>query len=126
MRFLLDTNILIRFLANDAAVVEQLNIWRDNLVLLSISTITVAEILAQPSLTGQEQIIIRGFLDDFLIIPVDTLVAEKTAELRRANKISLGDSIITATAIYTQSVLVTNDKPLIKNVSNLVKVQSIN
>ncbi len=47
---------------------------------------------------------------DFQLVPVDAQVAEASAELRHKYNISMGDSIIAATALIVKSVCVTDDK----------------
>ena len=47
---------------------------------------------------------------DFEIIPVDSQIAEISAELRHKYHISMGDSMIAATALMLKAVCITDDK----------------
>jgi predicted nucleic acid-binding protein len=47
---------------------------------------------------------------DFEIIPVDSQIAEISAELRYKYHISMGDSMIAATALMLKAVCITDDQ----------------
>ncbi len=47
---------------------------------------------------------------DFKIVPVDSKVAEISAELRHKYHISMGDSMIAATALMLKAVCITDDQ----------------
>ncbi len=48
--------------------------------------------------------------EDFEIIPVDTQIAEISAELRHKYHIPMGDSMIAATALVLKAVCITDDQ----------------
>jgi predicted nucleic acid-binding protein len=48
--------------------------------------------------------------EGFEIIPVDTQIAEVSAELRHKYHISMGDSMIAATALMLKAVCITDDQ----------------
>jgi predicted nucleic acid-binding protein len=52
------------------------------------------------------------------IIYIDETIAKKVIEIKRENKIKLPDAIICATAMASDTLLVTNDVRL-KNIKNL-------
>lgn len=66
----IDTNVVIALLNAESVVVTTLNEWltAHN---LSISTVTVAELLALPTLQPKAARIITDFTDNFIIVPVD-------------------------------------------------------
>ena len=123
--FTLDTNILISYFNDEPKVVRQLFHWRDAGITFLISVITEIEILSLPRLTDAELGIIESFLKRFTIVPLDSRLTKITAEIRRRTKLSLGDSVIVATAKCTDSILVTQDKEIIKKVGSSVEIQSI-
>ena len=92
------------------------------------STITITEVLVQPLRQIKLDIVkkYRKFLlssTDFLIYPVDSLIAEKAAELRAQYEIRTPDAIQLATAIENKGTLfVTNDTRLkrVKEVEILI------
>lgn len=125
--FTLDTNILIAYFDNDKKVVEKLLKWHRQRSHFFISVINEIEILSLPKLTSEEINKIERFLREFTIIPLDSQLGRISAKLRRKYKLSLGDSVIAATASITDSTLVTLDKEIIKKLrdSKQVKVKTI-
>ena len=117
--FTIDTNILIYHLKRDENVTSNLERWFLSENRLFISTITRLEILAAPVLLEDEERQILNLLNKFFIIPVDVQIADAAAHIRRTHKLKLGDSIIAATAILTNSTLVTRNLRDFKKVSLL-------
>jgi predicted nucleic acid-binding protein len=103
MRALFDTNILIDYLIghNEARlIIEQYENPQ-------ISIITKMEVLVGTTEDNEE--IIREFLDNFTVIPLNEEIAEIAIEIRKNNKIKLPDAIIWATAKYNNSLLITRN-----------------
>lgn len=123
--FTIDTNILISYFNDEERVVKQFLKWRKVDARFFISVITEIEILSLPTLTSEEVNKIQRFLGEFTIIPLDSQLGKIVAEIRRQYKFKLGDSAVMATAQLTNSVLVTQDKELIKKGKNLVQIQTI-
>ena len=121
----LDSNVLISYLNDDPRIADQLLKWRDSNMHFFISVITEIEILSLPRLTADEINRIRRFLREFTIIPIDSQLGKLASEIRRKCRLSLGDSIIIATAQLTNSVLVTQDMEIIHKAKGLVRLQSI-
>ena len=108
----LDTNILIAYLGGDENVISAINSWfAENLALL-ISAVTYTEVLALREADNEDLTIMRTFLDSFVFIAVDKVIAEEAAAIKRTHKLKFPDATIVATAIHTNSVLVTRDKRL--------------
>lgn len=116
--FTLDSNIVIGYLNGDDKIARQLANWRNNKVPLFISVITEIEVLSHPKLRPEEITKIKRFIREFTAVPVDHQVGEIAAAIRRKTKISVGDSLVVATAILTHSSLVTQDKELIRKSKN--------
>jgi len=106
----IDTNILIAYLKGDADVVAFLSSWRKEGRALFVSSIIRAEVLALPSLSGTELNHIKDFLDEFIPVPFDDVLAEKAAALKRLYAMELPDCLIAATALERRVPLVTRDK----------------
>jgi predicted nucleic acid-binding protein len=79
-----------------------------------ISVITRMELLAKPDIMPQEEQAIRNFLADVIVAPLDELVENKAVEIRRSAKLKLPDSIVAATAVILDAVLLTADSHLLK------------
>ncbi len=101
----IDTNIVLYFLRGDSAVVDMLSDRN-----LTISFITELEVLAYPSISEQEQILIKDFLALCSIIDLNAEIKKLIIELRKKYCLKLPDAIIAATAIYANLPLVTADK----------------
>jgi predicted nucleic acid-binding protein len=78
------------------------------------SVIVRMELLAKPNLSANEELDIRNFLDDLVVVPIDDTVEQKAIEIRRATSTKLPDSIVAATAIALNATLLTDDLRLLK------------
>jgi predicted nucleic acid-binding protein len=72
-----------------------------------ISIITKMEVLIGTTEDNEE--IIRDFLDNFIIIPLNEDIVEIAVEIRKKNKVKQPDAIIWATAKYKNSLLITRN-----------------
>lgn len=111
--FLLDTNIVLYLLAGDE--------WLSELLfesILVVSVITEMELLSFKALSEQEDLQIREFLKDCIIIDLDNRVKESAIATRRIHGLKLPDSVVAATGLITGHMLLTADKKL-SRVSNL-------
>lgn len=116
--YTLDTNPIIYYAKDDKAVVEHL----EALIQLSpiyVSTVTQIELFSFSDLSRREEDRIKSILRAFLIVPLDSQIAEIAARLRREYQLKLPDSAIAATALFTGSTLVTRNVKDFKNVSGL-------
>lgn len=84
-----------------------------------ISVITEIELLSYDKLSKDDEQILREALSHFELIDLTHEIKEKTIEIRRTTKIKLPDSLIIATAMAENAVLITSDKQLLN--SELVK-----
>ena len=125
MRYLLDSNILIGFLNGDRKIAEWLSTQTKEESWLSISFITKIEVLSSKELKDSEIDKTKKFLDIFNRSYFNEEIIDIAAMLRRKSHLSLGDVIITATAINGQYILVTNDKNLTKKMGKFMKILSI-
>ncbi|MCB1179618.1 MAG: type II toxin-antitoxin system VapC family toxin [Leptospiraceae bacterium] len=112
MSWLLDTNSIIYI---------QKGLIKENLpeIQVYISVITRMELLSYPNLSIEERLKLINFLSSFSIIPLDQQVEDTAIDIRLKYKLKLPDSIIVASAICMDSILVSND-------SQLEKVKEIN
>jgi len=105
----LDTNILIAYLKGEPEVVAALEQWRRDGRALVISSISIAEVLALPGLSGSEIQVVTRFLRSFLSIPFDERLAERAARLARLYRLKIPDAAIAATAGDCAMPLVSRD-----------------
>ena len=99
-----DTCILIDFLRGIPSARSELMLYEERI----ISTITFIETLVG-SVTTREEEMIRSFLNTFQVANLDTLVAEKSIEMRRTCHLKVPDAIIYATAKVNSCILVTRN-----------------
>ena len=114
--YLLDTNILILYLAGNNVVKPYIEVRG---AAPFISTITVAELLSHPKLSSGKLVEIKDFLSGFKILDFDNNTAYVTASLRRKHKgLKLPDAILAATAKLFNLTLVSRDT-VFKNVKEI-------
>ena len=122
--YTLDTNTILYY--NRAE--ESVRIFIDKALLdsipLYVSAITVTELYIYPKLTMQEEDGIRKILSLCSIINLDSVVAVHAGSIGRTYNLTLGDSIIAATALFTGSTLVTRNSRDFRRVP-LLALQSI-
>ncbi len=101
---LLDTNILIYYLKGIKKVDSFVETGENTM----ISIISNIELLGKKKLRSKEIFKLREFINTFMIINLDSEIADKAAILRRRG-IKMGDAIIAATAWHFDASLVTHD-----------------
>lgn len=111
---LLDTNVVIGFLNGDKIITSFLTKSTKNQKIFTVSQITRMELLGFPNITLDEEIVIKQFLDQTIILTLSDEIADKVIELRKKIRIKLPDAIIAATAIVHKIKLITCDEQLFK------------
>jgi len=77
------------------------------------SVIVRMELLSKGQMTDNEERGILNFLDDLMVIPLNEAIEQKAIELRRSTKLKLPDSIVAATSIILDAILLTDDGHLL-------------
>jgi predicted nucleic acid-binding protein len=72
------------------------------------------ELLSKRDIKDDEERDILEFLDDLIIVPINEAIEKKAIEIRRAENIKLPDSIVVATSIVFDAILLTDDERLLK------------
>ena len=101
----LDTNAIINAL-NRGIFLPKRNYF--------ISIITEMELLSFSRLTNEEELIIRELLSNFTIVNIENEIKEISIKIRKKYNLKLPDSIICASAISKESILISNDIELKK------------
>ena len=102
---LLDTNVSLYLLSKDdtlAAILQGRDIY--------LSFITELELMGYNSLKDGERLSIKKFIQDCIVIDINTYIKEAVIEMRQKYSVKLPDSIIAATALYLNVPLLTADK----------------
>src|SRR3989338_3642324 len=125
--YLLDSNIVINFLNGDKKIRDWMNKERSASFMFpfAISVVCRIEVLSHKDLKEAQVLELERFLDTFDSIYISDEIVKLAAKLRREKILTLGDAIITASAIIRKQTLVTRDKDLSKKVSNLVEILSV-
>lgn len=116
---LLDSNLII-YAASDAYA------FLRPLVLDScVSGITKLEVLGYRHLTGNDKLYLEGVFTIVTVIPVLNDVIDLAIGLRQERKMSLGDSVIAATALLHGCELYTRNTADFAHISDLVVVNPL-
>jgi predicted nucleic acid-binding protein len=103
VKVLFDTNILIDYLNGVKDAAKEIGQYRDK----AISLITWMEVMA--GATVQDEPIIKTFLSQFELLPIDGTVSTEAVARRRTRKTKLPDAIILATARSAGRILITRN-----------------
>ena len=117
--YTLDTNTIIYHLAGDPRVVALLMSAASEHAVFYVSAVVETELFSQKKTTEQEDARINDFLTQCSIVPVTSPIARKAGELRRLHGMKLADSYIAATALFTNTTLLTRNVRDFKKVSGL-------
>ncbi len=107
---LLDTNIVIGYLAGDTAIAKWIEGQNTHGEIFVLSVISVAELLGFSKITDVETLAIEHWLKSVVIIDVDLSISRAAAAIRRQYNLTTTDCLIAATAELTGTSLVTRDK----------------
>ena len=103
VKALFDTNILIDYLNGIPDAGKEIGRYREK----AISLITWIEVMV--GATAQDDAIIKAFLSQFELLPIDSTVSTEAVTIRRTRRIKLPDAIILATARTTDRLLITRN-----------------
>ena len=101
---LLDTNIVLYLLNGDRTLSELLYLKK-----LYLSFISQLELLGFRSITSKQQIEIKKFIQECIVIDINADIKNEVILIRKTSNLKLPDSIILATARYLSIPLITSD-----------------
>ncbi|HRM15318.1 MAG TPA: type II toxin-antitoxin system VapC family toxin [Acinetobacter parvus] len=104
-KYVFDTNAILYAISQGVEIEKNMH---------SISVITEMELLSYPQLTLQDEVMLRGILSFFQHIELTTEIKQQAIWLRKNTGLKLPDSIVAATALITNCILLTSDKKLLK------------
>jgi predicted nucleic acid-binding protein len=112
---LIDSNIIIYSGANENSWLREL-FYESNSFFSSISKI---EVLGFHQITDEQVIYFTEAFNLLKVLHVDSEVIDKAVSLRQQRKLTLGDSIIAATALLNNLTLVTRNVDDFSHIPNL-------
>ncbi|MEO0041019.1 MAG: hypothetical protein RL329_467 [Bacteroidota bacterium] len=115
--YLLDSNILI-YSAKSEYVFLRKYITNDAII-SAVSISTVIEVLGYHRFAEEDKLYLESCIELLHIIPVSEEIGFKAVELRQHQKMSLGDSIVAATALVHDYPLVTRNVGDFRRISGL-------
>jgi predicted nucleic acid-binding protein len=115
-QYLIDTNTVIDYLNNKLPEFSS-NLIDEQEILISV--ITRMELLAWPSATQEQIILLEDFINSSFILNLEEDIILKGIEIRKQYKLKLPDAIIAATAAVLDLTLLT------RNVSDFQKVTEL-
>jgi predicted nucleic acid-binding protein len=107
--YTLDTNAIIYYLDEDAAVVPVLEPILAQDVAIFVSVVTELELLSHPGLTEEDIAEIAQVLTSMVVFPLESRLAQLAGTIRRQYRLKTPDSIVAATALLTRTTLVTRN-----------------
>jgi len=117
--YTLDTNSIIYYLKGDAGAVAFLDEIFGSNNSIFVSSVTELELFSFEKLASAESDSIDGLLETLSIIPLDSRIARIAGLLRRTYHLKIADSVIAATALFTNTNLVTRNVRDFRKVPNL-------
>ncbi len=120
--YTLDTNFIIYYLIKDKQALEFFNKKLVN-TFYYVSVISRVELFSYPEITATEFSSIEAFLSSTRSVIIDNEVAMIAAGLRRRYKIKTPDSLVAATALYTNTSLVTRNARDFEKIKELKVIQ---
>jgi predicted nucleic acid-binding protein len=85
-----------------------------------VSVITEIELLSYPSLSFEQEVLIRDFLTNVTVVGVDSNIKYLAIALRKTYRLKLPDAVVAATAKFLNAMLLTNDIKL----TNLTEINT--
>ena len=119
--FIIDTDIIVDLLRGFPKSKEFFKDIEDGKYDVSFSAITEVELFSGKSCSSlEEQTLIDNLLSLMKRVDLDKKIARKAGELRRKYNISVGDAIVAATAIISQSkTIATKNQKHYKNIKEI-------
>ena len=114
---ILDSNIIIYYnVPKNSKLREYLKANKKNLV---VSAISKLEVLGFNNLNSEEKKALEHLFQNLKILDINSSIIEKAIVLRQQKKMSIGDSIIAATALIYHHKLFTNNLDDFKHIPEL-------
>lgn len=118
-KYFLDTNIFIYFMQDAPEIISFFKELKNGETINYYSFITRLELLGIPNVTEEITEKTENLLNEFYRIDYNLTIEEHLLDIRKKKRIKIPDAIIAASALYTNSILVTRNKDDFKRISGL-------
>ncbi len=118
-KYLIDTNILIYYFANQIPKKEISKIEVIFEGSFNVSIITKIEFLGWNKHTENGFLKSKEFINNANVFNINDEISDSTIEIRRETNVKLPDAIISATALYNNLILITRNEKDFERVKNL-------
>ncbi len=108
--FILDTNILIYYIAGDSKVINFVLGSLENGEELGVPAISVLEFMSFAAISDNEKLDFVSLMGKVIPVVLDFDQSFLAAKLRKKYRIQLADSAIAASVIQSNAILVSRDK----------------
>lgn len=112
---LLDSNIIIYSAQPENSFLRQLIVENEP----TVSAISYVEALGYHKLSPVEKLNLEGFFASARMLMISQVILDRAVSLRQTRKMSLGDSLVAATALINDLTLVTRNVEDFKWIPNL-------
>ena len=87
-----------------------------------MSVISRIELLGFSFPESDDEVKAKKFIEDSSVLPLTDAVADQAIAIRKLHKIKLGDTLIAATALVNDLVLITRNEADFKNIAGLMVI----
>lgn len=117
--YILDTNVVIYYVGGEIKTLGKLIPIMRSYATVMLPSIVITELWSGKQTPSTEITAIEAFIATLVIIPLEMQIARSAGILRRDINLSIGDSIIAATALTMGATLLTRNIRDFKKVPNL-------
>ena len=118
--YILDTNAVIYYVGGEVKALEKLIPIMRSYAAVMLPSVVITELWSGKQTPSTEIAAIEEFIATIVIIPLEMQIAKFAGILRRDHNLSIGDSIIAATALSMGATLLTRNIRDFKKVPGLL------
>lgn len=117
--YILDTNVVIYYVGGEIKTLGKLIPIMRSYATVMLPSIVITELWSGKQTPSTEIAAIEAFIATLVVIPLEMQIARSAGILRRDINLSIGDSIVAATALTMGATLLTRNIRDFKKVPNL-------
>ncbi|MDP1722145.1 MAG: type II toxin-antitoxin system VapC family toxin [Candidatus Gottesmanbacteria bacterium] len=118
--YILDTNVVIYYVGGEIKTLGKLVPIMRSYAAVMLPSVVITELWSGKQTPSTEIDAIEAFIATLVVIPLEMQIAKFAGVLRRNHNLSIGDSIVAATALSMGATLLTRNTRDFKKVPNLL------